>query len=232
MIGHRGASAGVPENTLPAFLASWATGAPWVEADTQPTADGVPVLLHDADLDRTTSGHGAIRDLVAADLAGIGIRGLPGERVPTLAAVLELLDDTRFLLLEIKGEHRSWEVAEILRVCADSGRDDRVLLQSFEVPVLEHLRELAPGRPFGLLVEEPDDDPVARCAALGAVAYNPPYRVALEHPGLVTRLRDAGITVVVWTCDDPAGWSGLTAAGVDAVITNNPGDLLAWQAAR
>src|SRR4051812_48794604 len=93
VIGHRGASTGVPENTLPAFRASWATGAPWVEADTQPTADGVPVILHDADLERTTSGSGAIRDVSAADLAGVEIRGLPGERVPTLAALLELLDD-------------------------------------------------------------------------------------------------------------------------------------------
>src|SRR3954471_16110732 len=58
VIGHRGASADVPENTLPAFAAAWESGAPWVEADTQPTSDGVPVILHDDDLDRTTSGSG------------------------------------------------------------------------------------------------------------------------------------------------------------------------------
>ena len=56
VIAHRGASADVPENTLPAFEAAWAAGARWVEADTQPTADGVAVILHDDDLDRTTTG--------------------------------------------------------------------------------------------------------------------------------------------------------------------------------
>ena len=61
VIAHRGASAQHAENTLPAFLAAWDAGAQWVEADTQPTADGVPVLLHDADLDRTTSGSGPVR---------------------------------------------------------------------------------------------------------------------------------------------------------------------------
>ena len=213
MIGHRGASAVVPENTLPAFLASWDTGAAWVEADTQPTADGVPVILHDADLDRTTTGRGWVRERSAAQVAQLGIRGLPGAGVPTLAQLLALLGAGRNLLLEIKGSHSGAEVAEIVRVCAASGQDHRIFLQSFEVPVLEVLRELAPGRPFGLLVESVDDDPLARCAAMGATAYNPAHRAVLDRPELVGQLRAAGIAVAVWTCDDPAGWEALTRPG-------------------
>jgi glycerophosphoryl diester phosphodiesterase len=98
--------------------------------------------------------------------------------------------------------------------------------------VLDHIRRAAPTRPIGLLVEHLDPDPVGRCRALGAVAYNPGYREVIDNPGSVTKLRDAGITVAVWTADDPADWERLTAAGVDAIITNKPGELLDWQATR
>lgn len=232
VIAHRGASARVPENTLPAFLAAWADGASWVEADTQPTADAVPVILHDGDLDRTTSGSGPVRRHTAADVANLRITGLPGARVPELAALLELLTGDRAVLLEIKGEHSAREVAGILRSCAASGRDGQVFLQSFEEAALRHLRAQQPGRPFGLLVERLDGDPVRRCRELGAVAYHPDYRAVLADPAVVPALHAAGIAVAVWTCDDPTGWELLTAAGVDAIITNTPADLLAWQASR
>lgn len=232
VIGHRGASAVVPENTVPAFLASWGSGAVWVEADTQPTADGVPVILHDAHLDRTTTGTGPVRERTLAQVGELNVRGLPGARVPTLAQVLSLLGPDRRLLLEIKGDHSTAQVAEILRACAVAGADDRVFLQSFEVPVLERLRLLAPGRGFGLLVESLDDDPPGRCRALGATAYNPAYRALLNRPEVLPRLRAAGIAVAVWTCDEQDDWDRLSTAGVDAIITNTPAKLLDWQSGR
>ena len=231
VIGHRGASADVPENTLPACAAAWESGAPWVEADTQPTADGVPVILHDDDLDRTTSGSGPVRGHTFAEVSGLDIiGGGVGSGVPSLAALLALMPAGRGVLLEIKGDHRRADVEEVLRQCESSGHDDRVFLQSFEVPVLEHLQALAPDRPRGLLVERLDADPLARCRELGVAAYNPPYRDVLGRRHVVADLRAARITVAVWTCDDPAAWATLTEAGVDAIITNTPADLLAWQA--
>jgi glycerophosphoryl diester phosphodiesterase len=229
VIAHRGASADVPENTLPAFEAAWAAGATWIEADTQPTADGVAVILHDDNVERTTTGSGAVRSHTAADLARLQIRGLPAARVPELSELLALLDPDRAALLEIKGAHTAVQAAQILAVCAASGHDERVFVQSFEVSALRQVRALAPARPIGLLVERLDADPVGRCAALGAVAYNPDYREVLANPGVVRALRAAGIAVAVWTADDPAEWDALTTAGVDAIITNTPGELLAWQ---
>ena len=70
----------------------------------------------------------------------------------------------------------------------------------------------------------------AAAAQLGAVAYNPEYRAVLDRPAVVPQLRAAGIAVAVWTSDDPAEWAALTEAGVDAIITNTPAELLAWQA--
>jgi glycerophosphoryl diester phosphodiesterase len=232
VIGHRGASADVPENTLPAFEATWAAGAEWVEADTQPTSDRVQVIVHDDDVDRTTTGSGPVRGHTAAALAEFEVLGLPGTRIPTLQALLDRIGPGRALLLEIKGEQSAADIAEIIRLSTASGNDERVFLQSFEVPNLAHIRALAPARDFGLLVERLDDDPVARCRAVGANAYNPHYRDVLDTPRVVPILRAAGISVAVWTSDDPADWARLTRAGVDAIITNTPAELLAWQAER
>ena len=111
----------MPENTLPAFEAAWESGAPWVEADTQPTADGVPVILHDDDLDRTTSGSGPVRRHSFAEVSGLDIVGGLGSGVPTLAALLALMPAGRGVLLEIKGEHSRADVAEILRRASRPG---------------------------------------------------------------------------------------------------------------
>jgi glycerophosphoryl diester phosphodiesterase len=231
-IGHRGAAAHVPENTLRSFEAAWAAGADWVEADTQPTADGVPVTLHDATLDRTTTGTGPVRECTADDVAAVRIRDRPGDGVPTLGALLQRVTGNRAVLLELKGEHTSAQLSAVLRAIRTHGCAERVLLQSFEVPVLRRLAANAPGLPFGLLVEDLDDDPVGRCRELGAIAYNPRHRVVLERPDVIPRLRAAGLAVAAWTADDPADWAALTAAGVDAIITNDPERLLRWQAAR
>lgn len=240
VIAHRGASAHHPENTLPAFMAAWDGGAQWVEADTQPTADGVPVLLHDADLDRTTSGSGPVRgldvDAVTAVDAGAWFHGSDpagtrtGVRVPRLSELLARLTPARKVLLEIKGEHTAEQIDAVVRACRASGRDGNVFLQSFETTALRLLRRVEPRRSMGLLVEGVDDDPVGRCRELGAVACNPGYKAVLDRPEIVGRLHAAGLSVSVWTADDPTDWAALTRAGVDGIITNTPAELLRWQA--
>jgi glycerophosphoryl diester phosphodiesterase len=217
----------VPENTLPAFEAAWNSGAQWVEADTQPTADGVPVILHDQLLDRTTTGTGPVRTYLAAELAQLQVLGLPAARVPELATLLEALGPQRKVLLEIKGTHTAEQVAVVLR--ALHGHDGQVELESFEIDVLRSVQAIEPTRPIGLLVEQFDNDPVAVSRELGAVAYNPEYRQILRRPEVVPQLQRAGLAVAAWTCDDPDDWRRLTEAGVDAIITNRPAELLAWQ---
>ncbi|WP_255455156.1 glycerophosphodiester phosphodiesterase [Nakamurella alba] len=238
VIAHRGASAAAPENTLAAFELARTSGAHWLETDVQPTADDVPVLLHDDDVDRTTDGSGAVRELPAHDVAvldaGSWFSGdFAGERVPELQQLLAapaMTDDGRRLLLELKGAHTARQVGAVIEVLRASGLDDRVLLQSFEVDVLRIVRELLPGRDIGLLVEDLHDDPVAVCRELGAVTYNPDHHRLLDRlvssPDLVETLHAAGIAVMVYTADDPAHWTALVAAGVDGIITNRPAELV------
>ena len=244
VIAHRGASADAPENTLPAFRAAWSAGIAWVETDVQPSADGVPVLLHDDTVDRTTDGAGPLRSLTAACLGGLDAGAwfpggaFHGTPVPTLAETLTVGHAVAGppggarLLLEVKGDHTAEQLATVLGVLAEADADRWVYLQSFEVNVLRRLRQLAPHRPLGLLVEELDDDPVNRCRELGATSYNPEHVLLRERPELVPELRAADIGVSVWTADEPADWAYLSGLGVDGIITNRPAALTAWLAAR
>lgn len=241
VIGHRGASAAAPENTLAAYEAAWSSGCGWIEADVQPTADNVPMMLHDDELDRTTDGIGPIRGLSAQQVraldAGSWFRPGPNNPyadsvVPYLAEVLDHLSASRALLLEIKGDHTRDQVAAALAVVKASCWNQRVLVESFELDALRHVQDLDPGRPVGLLVQELHDDPVATCAAVGAISYNPDHRELRGRPEVVGQLHAAGIACVVYTADEPDDWAFLTALGIDGIVTNTPGELLAWQRAQ
>ncbi len=219
---------------MPAFRAAFADGALWIETDVQPTADDTLVLLHDDDVDRTTDGSGAIRTLTAGAAAALDAGHWFGDEfsgtpIPGLVDLLAEITGDRRLLLEIKGEHTSEQLALLLDLIERSGTGARVLLQSFELPALRALRVLRPHDPFGLLVESIDADPVATCHELGATAYNPDVTELLRRPAVVAELHAAGIATTPWTADTPDEWDALTALGVDGIITNRPGELVAWQ---
>ncbi|MFE6054435.1 glycerophosphodiester phosphodiesterase [Kitasatospora sp. NPDC056446] len=235
---HRGASSAAPENTLVSDEVARRAGAEWIEDDVQPSRDGVPYVLHDDTVDRTTDGKGRIRDLTAAQLDALDAGSwfapaYAGTRLPTLAAQLE---DLRVrggrLLLEIKGPHTRDEVARIVAEVRDHGMADRVLVQSFEVDALRLTRELAPELPLGLLRSTLDADPVATARELGLAAYHPSDDALAGRPGVVRDLHAAGVAVNVWTVDRPARWQALAALGVDGIITNRPAELAGWNAAR
>ncbi|WP_153504432.1 glycerophosphodiester phosphodiesterase [Cumulibacter manganitolerans] len=234
IIAHRGASADAPENTMPAFELAFRFTS-WLETDVQPTADGVPVLLHDADLDRTTDGMGPVRELAYADLQALDAGSwfsphFARTPVPTLRGLLDALPHDGHVLLEIKGPHTDAQLGAVLEVVERSGVDERVLLQSFEREALARLHALRPERPLGLLTGAWDDDPVAECRRYGAVLYNPDHRL-LEGRDL-QRLHAHGIASAPYTADAPADWSRLHALGADAIITDRPGALEDWLAER
>ena len=237
VIAHRGASSAAPENTLVSDETARRAGADWIENDVQPSKDGVPHILHDDTVNRTTNGTGRIRDLTSAQHAALDAGSWfspmhAGARVPTLVAQLEDLR-TRggSLLLEIKGAHTKDEVARIVKEIRDTGMTDRVFIQSFEVDALRYTRELAPELPLGLLRSTLDADPVAISKELGLKAYNPSDAGLAQRPGVIADLHSAGVAVMVWTVDSATRWKPLESAGVDAIITNRPAELAGWNAA-
>ncbi|MEU9851301.1 glycerophosphodiester phosphodiesterase family protein [Streptomyces sp. NPDC047985] len=238
VIAHRGASSAAPENTLVSDEVARRGGAEFIENDVQPSKDGVPYVLHDGTVDRTTNGKGAIRSLTSAQLDALDAGSwfgpsYTGTRIPALAAQL---DDLRGrggnLLLEIKGAHTRDEVATIVKTIRDHGMTDRVFVQSFEVDALKYTRDLAPELPLGLLRGSLDADPVALSKELGLASYNPSDGALSKRPGIVADLHRAGVAVMVWTVDSPARWQALEAGGVDGIITNRPAELSGWNAAQ
>ncbi|KOG13262.1 glycerophosphodiester phosphodiesterase [Streptomyces viridochromogenes] len=238
VIAHRGAPSAAPENTLVSDEVARRGGAKWIENDVQPSKDGVPYILHDTTVDRTTDGTGRVRALTAAQLDALDAGSwfapaYAGVRVPTLAAQLaDLRERGGNLLLEIKGAHTRAEVARIVRDIREQDMSDRVFVQSFDIPSLEHAHELAPDLPLGLLRVTLDADPVALAEQLDLSAYNVSDAALATRPQVVSELHSAGVAVNVWTVDRAARWKELDALGVDGIITNRPTELGGWISGR
>lgn len=238
VVAHRGDPTSAPENTLPALARAVAFGADMVEVDVRLTADGVPVLLHDATLDRTTTARGPVGALTSEQLAHVdaGSRfgtAFAGTPVPTLAAALRLLREAGVpMLLELKPPMDRVAVSRVLREVRLAGMGEQVLVQSFDRAVVAWARQAEPGVARGLLVTRVPRDAAEVATGLGLVACNPAALPLLaDRPG-VERLRALGLRVLPYTVNTPRSWDGLHRRGVTGLITDRPGHLRAWLAQR
>lgn len=209
LLGHRGAPAELPENTLAGFRRAVELGADGVELDVQLSADGVPVVIHDCTLQRTTAGHGRVDQLPWARLR---------EWVPSLAeAAAWGAGSGAWLNVEIKAAGAE---ATVLAALERAGAMDRSILSSFLPATVREARALEPRLPCCLLTERWDAGAQLAAAETGATG------VCLEDRGAsdsaVAELRAAGLPVVVWTADDPARIRALLRGGVAGIITNHP----------
>ena len=231
VLGHRGASADAPENTLAAFGLALKQGADGVELDVWRCGTGEVVVIHDEDTRRTTgrslsvpdSPLGALRELDAGAWKG---EGHLGERIPLLAEALEMLAPA-IVNVELKGRdpRLSAAVAEVLR---RSGAAGRVVVSSFDLELLAAFRAAAPEVARGVLL---DGGYLWRMKAFVGVRLARPAAVhpaaRLVTPGRMRRWRRRGLFVNVWTVDEPAEVLRLSGLGASALITNVPGKVLA-----
>jgi glycerophosphoryl diester phosphodiesterase len=233
-VAHRGYSAVAPENTLPALAAAVLSGATYVEFDVRTTADGVPVVIHDRTVDRTTDGSGHVWDLTFDALRELDAGSwfspaYVGVRVPSLAEVLELFPDVdTALLLEIKPPADLEQVKVILAMVAERGLLDRTVVQSFDPQVMRLVREAVPDVRRGLLRLRYEADTVPLAAELDVVCCNPTVADVLGDPETTAELIAAGIEVMPWTANDIGQWPALVEAGVAGLITDRAGELTGW----
>lgn len=233
VVAHRGASAAAPENTLAALRRAAAMGARWAECDVRTSADGVPVVIHDATLDRTTDGRGPVADRTAAELEKLDAGGrfdpaTAGEPLPTLAAMLA--DAARLglgLNVEIKAERdtaaRTVAAAAAPLLAAWGGP---VIVSSFSDAALAELRVREPTLAVGLLVRRRvGSAEIARARDLGATSLHADHR-AFTAPAVVVRLEAAGLWPVAYTVNDAGDARRLWALGVRTLITDAPDRLL------
>jgi glycerophosphoryl diester phosphodiesterase len=231
VIGHRGAAACAPENTLAGFRAAAACGARWVEFDVRLAADGVPVVIHDATLRRTTDGRGRVERMTAAALArldaGSWFHGrFRGERIPTLAQALACARSLRLgVNIEVKPVPAAGAAAARAVAAALEGADPRrVLVSSFDWSVLATLAADAPLWPRGLLMRRPPRDLAPWVRRLGASTLH----VAADEldRDLVERLSALGLPILAYTVNRLDRARRLLSWGVRAVFTDRPNRLI------
>lgn len=221
---HRGASGAAPENTMAAFRGAEEAGADGIELDVQLSRDGVPVVIHDDTVDRTTDGGGAVgrlllRELRALDAGSWFGPSFAGEAVPTLEEVLDWAGGRLRLNVEIKAAAAGSAVLELLRAFPRA----RILLSSFDHALLVRLRQADPDLPLGFLLDSPFwRRAVQRAAACGAESLNPRH----DHVSgsMVATCHRLGLLVYPWTVDEPGRLERLVRLGVDGAFTNVPAE--------
>jgi glycerophosphoryl diester phosphodiesterase len=230
IIGHRGAAAYAPENTLESIREAANCGARWVELDAKLTGDGIVILMHDDTLDRTTGGHGPVaratyREIGLLDAGAWFGPAWRGTRVPRLADALALLLELDMQAnIEIKPcAGREIETAQAVAEVVQRGWPASrpwPLLSSFSRASLSESRTRAPQVPRGLLIWEFVADWAAAAATLGCVSIHCADR-HLSSPW-AEQIRTAGFGLAVYTVNDPARALELKAWGVQCLITDRP----------
>ena len=235
ILGHRGASADAPENTMAAFRLALEQGADGFELDAWRCRSGEVVVVHDADTVRTAGVRFSVPRTPWSELRRLDVgswRGeaFHGERVPLLAEVLEAFP-TAIVNVELKsaGAGDPLLAVEVARVVRAAEARPRVLVSSFDPLLVATYRAIAPRAAAGMLFAA-DQRWRARVAfgrLLGTALHPERTLVTAERSA---RWRAAGHAVHVWTVDDPGAVEALCALEVDSVITNRPA--VAREAAR
>ncbi len=240
VIGHRGAAGLAPENTLAGLRKAAELGCGMVEVDVKLTRDGVPILMHDDRLDRTTDGTGAVRNLDWPAIAGLDAgcwfgSAFAGERVPTLAQALALAAGLGLAInLEIKpcpGRERETALVALAQAAALWPADQPPpLVSSFDLESLTAAQEIAPGWPRGYLIWRRPRNWRAVAERLGAATINISQR--RSSPARIADYRSLGLPVLAYTVNDAARALTLFGQGVAAVFTDRPDMILAALAER
>lgn len=246
IIGHRGASTVAPENTLAAFQLAIDCGADGIEFDVRLSADGVPVVIHDANLKRTALLDSVVSELTVRELQRVDVGAFfkPAyaateiHPVPTLTQVFELFQSAGGLLyLELKGEPVTETlITHTAELVTEVGMQSQVIVESFDLQAIKSLKRVAPHIPTAALFERRLRRPGnlfnknILTAATDSGADELALHYTLVSDRLVNEARAAGFKIVVWTVNDPKWVARARDLGIKSLITNDPASMLANRA--
>jgi glycerophosphoryl diester phosphodiesterase len=229
IFAHRGGGSLAPENTLAAIRTGQSLGFRGHEFDVKLSKDGVPMLLHDDTLERTTTGMGRAADLAWSELARLDAgawhsEAFRGERLAAFAEAAALLRSRDTMAnVEVKPTP-GLEVETGRAVALDAakhwaGAPTPPLLSSFSFEALMAAKEAAPHLPRGWLAKELTEEDWTRLERLDAVSFHTDHRNL--HVADIPRLHDKGYRVMVYTVNEVATAERLLEAGVDGMFTDN-----------
>jgi glycerophosphoryl diester phosphodiesterase len=213
-VGHRGARALEPENTLRSFRRAVELGVDAVEFDVRKTKDGEVVVIHDDKVDRTTDGTGLVKDLTLEEIKQLKTE--KGERIPTLGEALDYLKGKVKVLIELKEVGLEEQVLELV---LKREMVDDVIVISFLEEALAKVRELDEGVATGLLYARFKKS-VEAALELKVEYLLPLYR--FTHSADVRKAHAAGLKVIVWTINTPQEATTYKQKNVDGIATDNP----------
>ena len=213
-VGHRGARAYEPENTLRSFKRALELGVDAVELDVRRTKDGEIVVIHDAKVDRTTNGKGLVSDLTLREIKQLVTE--KGEKIPTLEEALDFLDKKVKILIELKEIGFEKKVLSLIR---EKGLEKNVIIVSFREEALRKVRELNDEVEIGLIYAR-HRNPMKAALELRADYLLPLYR--FTHTANVQKAHEKGLKVIVWTINKREEVSEYAKKGVDGMASDRP----------
>jgi glycerophosphoryl diester phosphodiesterase len=225
ILGHRGARANAPENTLSAFKKAIEYGADGVEFDVFLSSDGIPVVIHDKTVDRTTDGHGAVEDLSAGTLAQLNAAkeflGFTKEGVPTLLQVLESMPAGAVINVELKGSGRFSKqvfVKKLMPILKQHEQRLTLIISSFDGELLYYFRSQAPDYLVSLLLSPVDENWPKAIGYMDAIAPDALHLPAqLVGPLVLNFAKRVHVHVAIWTVnntDEAKAWFEKGVAGI------------------
>ena len=252
ILGHRGASALAPENTIAAFSRAMQDGADGIEFDVRLSRDQVPVVIHDSTLKRTGLIDAVVSKLTAAELQDIDVgswfadkrtqtptNSYKGERLPSLSRVLEFFHSiSGVLYIEMKcdPDEGATLAAEVVHLVREHQMVDRVVVESFDLSAIAAMKRIDAGVKTAALFEPKVSRPISTIRHLKMIEQALEHEadeIALHHTlagkRVVERARSEGLEVVVWTVDSADWVARAQSLGVKALISNDPGEMVQYR---
>ncbi|MGE3073969.1 MAG: glycerophosphodiester phosphodiesterase [Dehalococcoidia bacterium] len=233
VIGHACAAGEAPANTLAGVRSCLDAGAEAMEIDVQLCADGVPVLMHDDTIDRTTNLSGPVREKTLAELQSADAGN--GEPVPTLDQVMELVAGRLTVMCELKATPGAPDqdqacVDAVVEVIRRHKAEGWSAVHSFNPDMVERARSTEPRISATIITGPVAGEQVDRL--LGGLMKRNAQAISVEHHAvdraLVEKAKRRQVSVWTWTADTPDDWQRVVEAGVDGIITNVPHQLRNW----
>ena len=213
-IGHRGAKAYEPENTLSSFRLAIELGVDAVELDVRKTVDNELVVIHNANVNKTTDGSGAVNELTLEEIQRFVTE--KGEHVPTLEEVLDAVAKRVKVLVELKENGTEEQVISLIR---KKRLTENVIIISFHEDALKKVRELSDEVETGLIYVR-HKNPIQTALYLKAEYLLPLYR--FTHSSNVKKAHEAGLKVIVWPINNKEEVDEYKKKGVDGIASDRP----------
>lgn len=209
-IAHRGAKAHAPENTLASFQKAIEMQVDMIELDVRLSQDAIPVVIHDATVDRTTTTTGNVANFSAKELQQLGI--------PSLKDVFTLVKNQCSINIEIKEYAATQPVLEVLQ--SSSFDIEKIIISSFDWHVLQEIRFQNDTIKLGVLTETDISLAIGFATFIKAFAIHPYYHLLTAEN--IKKMQSKGFLVYTWTVNEPEDITFVKQLGVDGIITDYP----------